>query len=127
MEINPSRIKPLALINHYCKYAFSGTFSLFVYISSAASSDKSGVSRAFSPKNGKSGSQRSSAVVNPPFKKKMTQVEPEPKHEVVEGSSRDVELYYSVVSDYSKFKIDSQNGTDIHFKDTLMFQSRIYE
>ncbi|XP_075242911.1 hydrocephalus-inducing protein-like isoform X4 [Convolutriloba macropyga] len=93
----------------------------------AASSDKSGVSRAFSPKNGKSGSQRSSAVVNPPFKKKMTQVEPEPKHEVVEGSSRDVELYYSVVSDYSKFKIDSQNGTDIHFKDTLMFQSRIYE
>ena len=100
---------------------------------SAASSDKSLTSKeshqqGISPKPGaRSGSQRSSASTpNPPFKRKVFQIEPEPRHEVVEGSNRDVEIYYSAISDYCKFKLQSENGTDIHFKDTLMFQSRVY-
>lgn len=59
-----------------------------------------------------------------PAKKKVIDIEPEPPYTEVPDSSRALDLLVSANSDYSKFetKLDV-----IKFKDTLLFQSRIFE
>lgn len=59
-----------------------------------------------------------------PDKKKVIEVEPEPPFTALENSTKDVELFLSAVCDYAKFRCKVEN---IHFKDTLMFQSRVYK
>ena len=58
-----------------------------------------------------------------PAKKKVIEVESEPPFTPLENSTMDVELLLSAVCDYAKFRCKTEN---VLFKDTLMFQSRVY-
>lgn len=59
-----------------------------------------------------------------PAKRKVVEVEPEPPSNEVDGSMRSLELLVSANADYSKLKCKADA---IQFKDTLMFQTRVYE
>ena len=59
-----------------------------------------------------------------PLKKKVVETEPEPAYKEIEESGRSVDLLVSAVADFSKFVC---KATSVHFKDTLMFQTRVYE
>ena len=58
-----------------------------------------------------------------PAKKKVIEVEPEPPFTALENSTKEVELLISAVCDFAKYLCKEEN---IHFKDTLMFQTRVY-
>ncbi|XP_051884712.1 hydrocephalus-inducing protein homolog [Pristis pectinata] len=58
-----------------------------------------------------------------PAKKKVVEVDPEPAHSVLEDSTRELELKISATVDYSDFECLCDS---IIFKDTLLYQSRIY-
>ncbi|XP_068693384.1 hydrocephalus-inducing protein homolog [Montipora foliosa] len=58
-----------------------------------------------------------------PAKKKIIEVETEPPFTALENSTKDVELLLSAVCDYAKYRCKVES---VHFKDTLMFQSRVY-
>ncbi|XP_033116735.1 hydrocephalus-inducing protein homolog isoform X2 [Anneissia japonica] len=58
-----------------------------------------------------------------PSKKKVIETEPEPTHVIMDDSNRDIELRVSVNADFAKFKCKPDV---INFKDTLMFQTRVY-
>ncbi|NXL83544.1 HYDIN protein, partial [Alectura lathami] len=58
-----------------------------------------------------------------PVKKKVIETDPEPAHTVLEKSSREVELRLSAVVDYADFKLETDA---IHFKETLLFQTRTF-
>ncbi|XP_023811732.1 hydrocephalus-inducing protein homolog isoform X1 [Oryzias latipes] len=49
---------------------------------------------------------------------------PEPSYSVVEGSQMELKLCISAVCDYAKF---SCSNNRIHFKDTMLFQTRIHQ
>lgn len=53
----------------------------------------------------------------------VIETDPEPAHAVLEKSSREVELRLSAVVDYAEFKLDVDA---IQFKETLLFQTRIF-
>ena len=57
-------------------------------------------------------------------KRKVVEIEPEPACTEVSETARSVDLLISAVADYAKFSCDTSN---IAFRDTLMFQSRVYE
>ncbi|KAL2094103.1 hypothetical protein ACEWY4_011415 [Coilia grayii] len=59
-----------------------------------------------------------------PGKKKVMEIDPEPPNTVVENSSRELELLLSAVCDYAQF---SCNSEPIHFKDTMLYQTRVYK
>lgn len=61
---------------------------------------------------------------NRPAKRKVVEIEPEPHHTEIADSSRTVELLITGNSDYSKLKCKTES---VKFKDTLMFQTRLYE
>jgi len=61
---------------------------------------------------------------NRPAKKKVVEVEAEPTSTEVPESSRAVDLLVTAVADFSKVKCKLDA---IKFKDTLMFQTRVYE
>ena len=54
----------------------------------------------------------------------VIETEPEPEHTVVEDTTRQLELLVSAKVDYASYECSTSTIT---FKDTLMFQSRIYE
>lgn len=54
----------------------------------------------------------------------MVETDPEPVHSVVENSVRELELGISAMCDYAKFECDAEH---IHFKDTMLFQTRIFQ
>ena len=58
-----------------------------------------------------------------PAKKKMVDTEPEPGFTEVAESVRNVELLVSAIADYTQCSCKVES---IHFKDTLMFQTRVY-
>ena len=58
-----------------------------------------------------------------PAKKKVIETEPEPPHSEVENSSREVELLVSGIADFAKYECSIQ---DVNFRDTLMYQTRVY-
>ncbi|CAL1528044.1 unnamed protein product, partial [Lymnaea stagnalis] len=58
-----------------------------------------------------------------PTKKKVIETEPEPQYIEVPDTARDVELLISAVSDYPAISCDAES---IHFKNTPMFQTRVY-
>ena len=62
----------------------------------------------------------SARLSNFPFPQ-VVETEPEPAHTLLEDTARDVELRVSANADHAKYKckIDA-----IHFRDTLMFQTR---
>ncbi|XP_076808093.1 hydrocephalus-inducing protein homolog isoform X2 [Clavelina lepadiformis] len=59
-----------------------------------------------------------------PAKKKVVETEPEPGYTVAEESARQLELFLSANVGFAKFK---STTSSISFKDTLMFQSRVFE
>ncbi|XP_043935458.1 hydrocephalus-inducing protein homolog [Protopterus annectens] len=59
-----------------------------------------------------------------PAKKKVIETDPEPEHIVVEESVRELELRISAVVNYAQYKCKTES---IRFRDTLIFQTRIYE
>ncbi|KAK3085440.1 hypothetical protein FSP39_003318 [Pinctada imbricata] len=59
-----------------------------------------------------------------PAKKKVIETEPEPNHTEQSESQRNMELLVTASADYCKYECKTEA---VHFKDTLMFQSRMYE
>ena len=59
-----------------------------------------------------------------PAKRKVIEIEPEPPSTEVPDSARTLELLVSANSDFSKCKCKVES---IHFRDTLMLQTRVYE
>lgn len=59
-----------------------------------------------------------------PAKRKVVEIEPEPAYNEVPDSPRTVDLLVTANSDYAKYKCKADL---IKFKDTLMFQTRVYE
>jgi hydrocephalus-inducing protein len=57
-------------------------------------------------------------------RKKVVEVEPEPRHVRSDESVQPLELYVSANCDYCRFKCRTNA---IRFKDTLMFQTRVFE
>ena len=60
---------------------------------------------------------------NAPLKKKVVETEKEPPHRVLEDSYRDLELSVTGVADFCKYECGVR---DIRFKETLIYQSRVY-
>ena len=58
-----------------------------------------------------------------PAKKKVIETEPEPPFVALDESAKDLQLLISTVCNYAKFKCKTEV---IRFKDTLMFQSRLF-
>ena len=58
------------------------------------------------------------------IRKKIVEVEPEPRHTRSDEAVQPMELFISANCDYSKYKCKTNA---IRFKDTLMFQTRVYE
>ncbi|XP_029378255.1 hydrocephalus-inducing protein homolog [Echeneis naucrates] len=59
-----------------------------------------------------------------PGKNKVIKTDPEPCCSVVDGSQWELELRISTVCDYVKFSCNSET---IHFKDTMLFQTRLHQ
>ncbi|XP_054864966.1 hydrocephalus-inducing protein homolog [Amphiprion ocellaris] len=59
-----------------------------------------------------------------PAKNKVMKTDPEPSCSVVDGSQRELDLRISAVCDYVKF---SCNTDSIHFKDTMLYQTRLHQ
>jgi len=57
-------------------------------------------------------------------KKKLLESAPEPHHVEIFLSTRTVDLYLSAVVDFCRCKLPERN---VHFRDTLMFQTRIHK
>ena len=74
--------------------------------------------------SGTGGGAKSTAITPRPAKRKVVETEPEPPHVEVADSARNVELLVNATADYSKFKCKVES---INFRETLMFQTRIYE
>ncbi|XP_066569678.1 hydrocephalus-inducing protein homolog [Amia ocellicauda] len=64
------------------------------------------------------------AAIPQPAKQKVMETDPEPAHSVLENSSRELELRVSAVCDYTQFRCKTET---IRFKDTLLFQTRVFE
>ena len=58
-----------------------------------------------------------------PAKKKVIETEPEPPHSDVENSNREIELVVSAISDFAKYECPIR---EVNFRDTLMYQTRVY-
>ena len=58
-----------------------------------------------------------------PTKKKIIEVEPEPPYTALEDSGKELEMLVSAVCDHAKYKCKVER---VHFKDTLMFQTRVF-
>ena len=58
------------------------------------------------------------------MKKKIVETEPEPAFTEVVELARSVDLLVSAVADYCKCTCKTSS---IHYRDTLMFQTRLYE
>lgn len=54
----------------------------------------------------------------------MIETDPEPAHTTVEDSGRELELWVSATVDYAQYKMEVET---VNFKDTLLFQTRVYE
>ncbi|MGH0129444.1 UNVERIFIED_CONTAM: hypothetical protein FKN15_002207 [Acipenser sinensis] len=64
------------------------------------------------------------AATHRPAKKKVIETDPEPVHTVLENTARELPLQVSAVADYAQFQCKAET---IRFKDTLLFQTRVFE
>lgn len=55
---------------------------------------------------------------------KVVETEPEPAQTTIDDTARDIPLIASATADFASFSVDCE---DVVFKDTLMFQSRVYK
>lgn len=77
-----------------------------------------------SPAGDSSTGTKTATTTPRPAKRKVVETEPEPTHTEVADSARNVELLVNAVADFSKYKCKVES---ISFKETLMFQTRVYE
>ncbi|XP_067327017.1 hydrocephalus-inducing protein homolog [Anolis sagrei] len=67
----------------------------------------------------------SKAGTNPrPSKKKVIEKDPEPAYLSLEEGGRELDLRVSAVVDYAQYKMEVDS---VHFKDTLLFQTRVFQ
>ncbi|XP_073461747.1 hydrocephalus-inducing protein homolog [Aquarana catesbeiana] len=59
-----------------------------------------------------------------PAKKKVIETDPEPAHTLLDDGSRQVELLVSTTVDHAQYKA---NFVDVHFRDTLLYQTLVYK
>ncbi|XP_008288806.1 hydrocephalus-inducing protein homolog [Stegastes partitus] len=71
-----------------------------------------------------SSSKQASDAPQQPVQNKVIKTDPEPSCSVVEGSQWELDLRVSAVCDYAKF---SCNTDTIHFKDTMLYQTRLHQ
>lgn len=71
--------------------------------------------------NGQLTTQQSNKQI---IKKKVVETEPEPKHIKLDDSVQPIELFVSANCDYCKYRCRTNA---VRFRDTLMFQTRVYE
>lgn len=57
-------------------------------------------------------------------KKKLVESAPEPNHVEIFLSKRTIDLYLSAVVNFCQYELVERN---VHFRDTLMFQTRIHK
>ncbi|KAG8562376.1 hypothetical protein GDO81_015657 [Engystomops pustulosus] len=57
-------------------------------------------------------------------KKKVIETDPEPAHMVLDAEARIIELLITATVDYAQY---TANCEQVHFKDTLLFQTRVYK
>ncbi|XP_028813720.1 hydrocephalus-inducing protein homolog [Denticeps clupeoides] len=57
-------------------------------------------------------------------KRKVIETDPEPSYSVLENSSREMEIHVSAVCDFAKFTCSAE---PIHFKDTMLYQTRVFQ
>ena len=58
-----------------------------------------------------------------PAKRKVVETEPEPPHSTAEDGHQDLELFASAVVGWAKYECTTR---EVQFRDTLMYQSRVY-
>jgi len=63
------------------------------------------------------------ARLSTPAKKKVEEIEKEPSHAVIDDTSRDLEMLATGLTDNTKYECAIKS---IKFKDTLMYQTRLY-
>lgn len=71
-----------------------------------------------------SGSKDKAPISSRGAKKKVVETEPEPTFTDFPDSSRNIELLVSANADFCKYGCKTES---VHFKDTLMFQTRVFE
>ncbi|MGH0142283.1 UNVERIFIED_CONTAM: hypothetical protein FKN15_002865 [Acipenser sinensis] len=64
------------------------------------------------------------AATHRPAKKKVIETDPEPAYTVLENTARELPLQVSAVADYAQIECKAET---IRFKDTLLFQTRVFE
>ncbi|KAM6223795.1 hydrocephalus-inducing protein homolog [Rhynchocyon petersi] len=57
-------------------------------------------------------------------KRKVVETDPEPAHTVLEENYRELQLQISANVGFASYKCDTK---DVHFKDTLVYQTRVFE
>ncbi|XP_006860378.1 PREDICTED: hydrocephalus-inducing protein homolog [Chrysochloris asiatica] len=57
-------------------------------------------------------------------KRKVIETDPEPAHTVLEDNYRELHLQISANVDFASYQFQT---TDVHFKDTLVYQTRVFE
>lgn len=58
-----------------------------------------------------------------PAKQKITEKEPEPEHRAEESSAKDLNVFVSALVSFAEYECAA---TTVKFKDTYMFQTRLY-
>ena len=58
-----------------------------------------------------------------PAKQKITEKEPEPEYKAEESSSKDLNVFVSALVSFAEYECAA---TSVNFKDTYMFQTRLY-
>ena len=58
-----------------------------------------------------------------PTKKKVIETEPEPPYTAIPGSALDLDLMFNVIADFARYQGQINK---VYFKDTLVFQTRMY-
>lgn len=68
-------------------------------------------------------STTTSKLQTSPLKKRVVETEREPAHQVLDDSHRDLELLVTGISDFCKYECPIH---EVKFRDTLMYQTRVY-
>lgn len=72
----------------------------------------------------KAGGMQPPASGSLPAKRKVVETEPEPVNSEVPNSTSTVSLLVSANGDFCKYKLAEES---LHFRDTLMFQTRVHQ
>lgn len=72
----------------------------------------------------KSAAQQPPTSASLPAKRKVVEIEPEPAHTELPNATSAVSLFVSANGGFCKYRQEEGN---LHFRDTLMFQTRVHQ